>query len=121
MLVFPGVLVQVFQQLFGFSDPLALPQSIRRAVLQAYPGGHAQRAQGHPRGTEHFRMAAGIAVEHVAVGGHQLQAADMRRIRLKVFAGAVGRGRDRAGKGLVIDVSHVLQGLADVLERRAHA
>ncbi|MNF48855.1 hypothetical protein D3C84_301160 [compost metagenome] len=35
-------------------------------------------------------------------------------------AGAMGRGGNRPGQGLVVDVGHVVQRLADALEGRAH-
>ncbi len=48
VLVFAGVLVQIFKQFFGLGDPLGFPQTIRRTVLQADFSGNTQRAEGYP-------------------------------------------------------------------------
>ncbi len=121
VLVFAGVLVHILQQLFGLGDPLTLTQAVRCAILRADLGDHAQRTKRHARGAEQLGMALRIAVQHGALGGDQLQAGDATGIRGKAQAGAMGGGGNRPGQGLVIDVRHVRQRLADGLERRPHA
>ena len=66
-------------------------------------------------------MALTVTVQHLAAGRHQLHAADVGRVGLKVFTGAVSRGGNRAGEGLIVDIGHVLQRLADILQWHAHA
>ncbi|MNE91490.1 hypothetical protein D3C80_1891140 [compost metagenome] len=45
VLVLPGVLFHVLQQLFGLGNPLVLPQTISLAVLHAHLGHDPQRPQ----------------------------------------------------------------------------
>ena len=120
MVVLAHQLGELFQQFVGVLHPLPAVQAERLAVLHAHAGDQAQRAQRAACGIEDLRMAAGVAVDAVAAGGEQAQAGDIAGIRAEPRPGAVGRGGDRAGQALVVDVGHVDQRLADLLQRRAH-
>lgn len=120
MLVLARVLLHVLQQFLGPGDPLPFTQAVGRAVLQAHPGHDAQRPQRDPRGIEHLHVALGVALEHLAARGDQLQTANLGGIGTEADPGAMGGSSDGASQGLVIDVGHVHQRLADLLERSAH-
>ena len=78
----------------------------------------------HPEGPEPdpggpIRVAIGLLgdLEHAPVGQHQLERLDLGREVPELGAGAVGRGRDRPGEGLAVDVAEVLHRQAALPQR----
>ena len=65
-----------------------------------------ERAEADPRG---FKLLAGVESEQLAVGTDELDRLDLGREARATEPRAMGAGRDRAGKGLAVDVAEVLE------------
>ena len=94
------------------------PQAIGSHILQADQRDYAQGSQRYPRCLEQVTIATAITVYQLAAGVHQLQALDESRHAADVRAGAMGGRGQTPGDGLLINIRHIDQRLARLLQRR---
>jgi hypothetical protein len=77
---------------------------------------HAERAEADACRPQVAKVATGGELDRVTVGAHELHRLDLRGEVSKPGSGAVGRGRDRAGEALAVDVAEVLERQPELVE-----
>ncbi len=96
-----------------------LAQRIPRTVLHAELRHDPERAHRGAGRVEDVGVARHAALDDVAGGGHEPNAAHRRRERPERDAGAVGARPDGAAERLLVDVTLIREGLAELPERVA--